>query len=36
MKFNLDLVKQAQEVSFSRKEQVINHPPLFFNQNTLY
>ena len=36
MKFNLDLVKQAQEVSFSRKDQVINHPPLFFNQNTLY
>ena len=33
MNFNPDTNKQAQELIFSRKVQVISHPPLFFNQN---
>ena len=33
MNFNPDTNKQAEELFFSRKMQVINHPPLFFNQN---
>ena len=33
MNFNPDPTKQAQELIFSRKVQMINHPPLFFNQN---
>ena len=33
MNFNPDPTNQAQELSFSRKVQMINHPPLFFNQN---
>ena len=35
MNFNPDPTKQAQELSFSRKVQMINHPPLFFNQNVV-
>ena len=35
MNFNLDHTKQAQELIFSRKVQMINHPPLFFNQNVV-
>ena len=33
MNFNPDLTKQVQELVFSRKMQMINHPPLFFNEN---
>ena len=33
MNFNSDPNKQAQEVTFSRKINKINHPPLLFNQN---
>ena len=33
MNFNPDTNKQAQELIFSRKVQVISHPPLFFNQS---
>ena len=33
MNFNLDPTKQAQELIFSLKVRMINHPPLFFNQN---
>ena len=32
MNFNPDPIKQAQELIFSRKVQMINHPPLFFNK----
>ena len=32
MNFNPDPTKQAQELIFSHKVQMINHPP-FFNQN---
>ena len=35
MNFNPDSTKQAQELIFSRKVQMINHPPLFFNQNVV-
>ena len=35
MIFNRDPAKQAQELSFSSKVQMINHPPLFFNQNVV-
>ena len=35
MNFNPDHTKQAQELIFSRKVQMINHPPLFFNQNVV-
>ena len=35
MNFNPDLTKQAQKLTFSRKVQMINHPPLFFNQNVV-
>ena len=31
MNFNLDPLKQAQEVVFNRKIKQINHPLLFFN-----
>ena len=33
MNFRRDPAKQAQELSFSGKVQMINHPPSFFNQN---
>ena len=33
MKFNPDIKKQAQEVIFSRKNNKIDHPLLYFNQN---
>ena len=33
MNFNPDPNKQAQEVTFSRKINKIDHPPLLFNQN---
>ena len=33
MNFDLDPTKQAQELIFSLKVRMINHPPLFFNQN---
>ena len=32
-RFNPDPKKQAQEVIFSRKNNKINHPPLYFNEN---
>ena len=35
MNFNPDPTKQAQELIFSRKVQMTNHPPLFFNQNVI-
>ena len=35
MKINPDPTKQALELIFSRKRQMINHPPLFFNQNVV-
>ena len=35
MNFNPDPTKQAQELIFSRKRQMINHPPLFINQNVV-
>ena len=35
MNFNTDPINQAQELIFSRKMQMINHPPLFFNQNVV-
>ena len=31
MSFNLDVSKQAQEVIFSRKKKIDNHPDIFFN-----
>ena len=33
MNFGPNPTKQAQELIFSRKVQMANHPPLFFNQN---
>ena len=35
MNFNPDPTKQAQELIFSRKVQMTNHPPLFFNENVV-
>ena len=35
MNFNPDPTKQAQGVIFSRKVQIINHLPLFFNQTVV-
>ena len=35
MSFNPYPNKQAQELIFSRKVQTTNHPPLFFNENTV-
>ena len=35
MSFNPDRTKQAQELTFSRKVQSTNHPPLFFNENVV-
>ena len=35
MNFNPDPTKQAQELIFSHKVQMINYPPLFFNQNVV-
>ena len=35
MNFNRDPAKQPQKLSFSSKVQMINHPPLFFNQNVV-
>ena len=35
MNFNPDPSKQAQELIFSWKVQMTNHPPLFFNQNVV-
>ena len=35
MYFNPDPTKQAQELIFPRNVQMINHPPLFFNQNVV-
>ena len=34
MNVNPDPAKQAQEVFFSCKVLMFNHPPLIFNQNT--
>ena len=31
--FNTDSSNQTQELSFSHKVQMVNHRPLFFNQN---
>ena len=33
MSFNLDTIKQAQEIIFSRKTSKRNHPGLMFNNN---
>ena len=33
MRLNADPKKQAQEVTVSRKNNKIDHPPLYFNQN---
>ena len=35
MSFNPDRTKQAQELIFSRKVQMTNHGPLFFNENAV-
>ena len=35
MNFNPDPIKQAQEMIFSCKVQMINNPHLFFNQNVV-
>ena len=35
MNFNPDPTKPAQELTFSHKFQMINHPPLFFNKNVV-
>ena len=35
MNFHPDPTKQAQELIFSRKVQMINYPLLFFNQNVV-
>ena len=35
MSFNPDPTKQAQELIFSRKVQMTNHGPLFFNENAV-
>ena len=35
MSFNPDPTKQAQELIFSRKVQMTNRPPLFFNENVV-
>ena len=35
MSFNSDPTKQAQELIFSCKVQMTNHPPLFFNENVV-
>ena len=35
MNFNPDPNKQAQELIFSRKVHLTNHPPLFFNENVI-
>ena len=36
MNYNLDLIKQAHEVIFSRKAKEIFHPPLVFNNTSVY
>ena len=35
MNFNPDPTKQVQGIILSRNVQMINHPPLFFNQNVV-
>ena len=35
MSFSPDPTKQAQELTFSRKKQTTNYPPLFFNENVV-
>ena len=35
MNFNPDPTKQAQKLTFSRKMQMTNHLPLFFNENAV-
>ena len=35
MSFNPDSTKQAQELTFSRRVQTANHPPLFLNENVV-
>ena len=35
MSFNPDRTKQAQEIIFSREENVTTHPPLFFNNSEI-
>ena len=35
MNFNPDPTKQAQELIFSRRVQMINYPPSFVNQNVV-
>ena len=35
MSFNLDPIKQAQEVIFSWKSKAISHPPLVFSNNNV-
>ena len=36
MSFNLDLLKQATEVHFAKKSNVIDHPNLVFNNNIVH
>ena len=36
MSFNPDHLKQATEVRFSKKSNVINHPDLVFNNNIVH
>ena len=33
MSFNPDISKQAQEITFSKKNKDVSHPPLYFNKN---
>ena len=35
MNFNTDPIKQAQEVTFSRKTKKLRHPPLVFNNTNV-
>ena len=32
MSFNLDISKQAQDITFSKKNLDLSHPPLYFNK----
>ena len=36
MPFNSDVSKQAQEIIFSRKKNINNHPAVFFNNPPIY
>ena len=35
MLFNPDITKQAQELIFSRKNTMLNHPAIFFNETSV-